>query len=817
MCESYEEIDPVLEKILVAVDNKENIILHSPGGTGKTFILCKMAAYIANKGQTIYCTATTGIAAINLNVPEHKISGSTLHSWAGVGLALDSAKKLFTKVYHNDQARKRWLNANVLIIDEVSMLGADFLDKLDFIGKSIRNKPKLPFGGIQVIFSGDFLQLAPIHEEWSFKSIVWDKLELVPFIFDEPKRYDDIDYFQLLIRVREGKQTPEDIGKLKARTRAYDKLLKALREAKGSNVIKPTILFSKKIDVESYNDKELNKLTGESVEYIADDIFTAYTKKGKHDYYILKLDDAIPKSITLKCGAQVMLRCNLDVKRGLVNGSRGVILELDPEYVYVRFINGIKIRITKHAWELEDKEGKAIRSQIPFILSWSITIHKCVNENTLISTDCGLMKIGTLSDKNGWVKKSINIDTSTGAEYTSNVFKGEVENSIIITTNMGYTLEGSNRHPVLVKTQNGEKIWKLLPEIQQGENIVLRLGSQGSKYNVDFSHPTKVEKRLEVDKELSYIFGMLTGKCNVYYNINKSGKIDLKNSNTGAAANSIVEKYLQEKLCSHKNRHNFCCRENKKVLLDLGLKISIKDKQIPWSVLQSPQNIQCSFLKGLFDISGVVNKMKVYINFKSELLSKEIHILLLSLNIISKRFYIQEIKKWRIEITNNHLDVYFQKIENIFSIYNSTNEINYNSNSCLFSDSVSSISYGKCQMYDVEVPGSHSFISNGIVSHNSQGCTLDYAICDLGPNVFACGQAYVALSRVRNLRGLFISEFYPKSIKVNKTALRYSRELQKIQKKYVPKMKSLLEESDEEFIEGDDSDEDFDFSNLIIE
>jgi intein/homing endonuclease len=813
MCDSYDDdnlvevvvteeevMDPVLEKILLAVDNRENIILHSPGGTGKTFILCKIATYISDKGKVIYCTATTGIAAINLNVPEKKISGSTLHSWAGVGLALESAKKLFTKVYHNDKARKRWLNTDVLVIDEVSMLGAEFLDKLDFIGKSIRNKPKLPFGGIQVILSGDFLQLAPINEEWSFKSMVWDKLELVPFIFDEPKRYDDIDYFHLLIRVREGKQTPEDIGKLKARTRAYDKLLKALREAKGANVIKPTILFSKKIDVESYNDKELNKLPGESIEYIADDIFTAYTKKGKKDYYFLKLDDAIPKSITLKTGAQIMLRCNLDVKRGLVNGSRGVVLELDPEYIYVRFINGIKIRITKHAWELEDKEGKAIRSQIPFILSWSITIHKCVNENTLISTDFGLVKIGTLSTEKGWTEKKINLDTLKGIESTSNIFKGEVETSIIVTTSMGYTLEGSNRHPVLVRTQLGNDEWRLLPEIQKGDNIILRSGSQGAKINVYISQLG------EITINLSYILGILTG-----YKFQWNDETGIVNFDFS----KIIEKVLQDKFCIHKNRPNFCCRKTMKMLVDLGVINSFaEDKIVPWYILQSPQNIQLSFLRGLFGVDGL-NKKQISINFLSELMSKEVHILLLSLEIISKRFYVVEDKLWRIEITGEYLNIYIRKIE---SITNYDEKEKLLVNDCLFTDVISSISLGNCQMYDVEVPGSHSFISNGIVSHNSQGCTLDYAICDLGPNVFACGQAYVALSRVRNLRGLFISEFYPKSIKVNKTALRYSKELQKIQKQYVPR-KRLYDLDEEEFIEEDDDDfdDDFDFSNLIVE
>jgi intein/homing endonuclease len=821
MCSSYDEsdiiddsnyiiekeVDPVLEKILCALDTKENIILHSPGGTGKTFYLCKIAECIVDQGKNVSCTATTGIAAINLNIPGKKISGVTLHSWAGVGLGSESVEKLFTKVFHNNKSRKRWLNVDVLIIDEVSMLGAEFLDKLDFIGRSIRNKPNSPFGGIQLILSGDFLQLAPINEEWSFKSLVWNQLNLVPFIFDQPKRYDDIDYFHLLIRIREGKQTSEDLRKLNARTRSYDKLLKAIRESKSSNIIKPTILYSKKIDVESYNDRELNKLEGAPVEYIADDSFVAYIKNAKCDYYILKLDDAIPKSIILKVGAQIMLRCNLDVKAGLVNGSRGVVLELDPEYVYVRFINGIKMRIRKHLWELEDKEGIAVRSQIPFILSWSITIHKCVNENTLISTDNGLIKIGKLSDKNGWLEKSITLDTLIGIEHTSKIFKGDVENSIIITTDMGYTLEGSNRHPILVKTQNGNEIWKLLPNIEEKDIVVLRSGSQGSKKNI-YNSPFG-----EINKDLSYILGIIVSD-NACCDINITDFVISKTVNS-----DIIDFF----------KNVFYSVKNKKDLISLGLKKST-EKEIPWYILQSSHNIQLFFIKGLFDASGEVNKTSINITSPSENLLKEIHILLLSLEIISTRLYIPKNNVWKIKITGENYNTYMEKIGLVSMLeneklckHNFNTESSENTN--LFFDSVSFISNGKCQMYDVEVPGSHSFVSNGIISHNSQGCTLDYAICDLGPNVFACGQAYVALSRVRNLKGLFISEFYAKSIKVNKTALRYSRELQKNQKKYVPKKKEEMEDTDsdqeientdsDQEIENTDSDEEFDLSTII--
>ena len=783
-CEIQNTDTDNLNKILLAIDNKENIILYGAGGCGKTHAIRLLAEYIQGQNQVVCCTATTGVAAINLNVPDKKISGTTLHSWAGVGLATEVAKKLYTKVYYDEQARKRWIYTDVLIIDEVSMLGADFLDKLDFIGKTIRNQKDKPFGGIQLIFSGDFLQLPPVNEEWSFRSIAWKELNLVPFIFDQPKRYDDVDYFSLLLRVREGKQNPEDIKKLKARVRAHVKLVKALEEATGSNIIKPTILYSKKVDVSFHNNQELDKLPGKTIEYIADDKFIAYNNNAKYDHYIRKLEDATPKSLALKIGAQVMLKCNLDVKGGLVNGSRGVILEMESEYVYVRFISGIKIRIKKHTWEIEDKDGKASRSQIPFILSWSLTIHKCVNENTLISTNSGMMRIGSLSSNSGWTEKKISIDTLNGVESTSQVFKGEIENSIIITTKMGYSIEGSVRHPVLVKTPDrAGSTWKILPDIKIDDVVFLHRGSCcKATEKIKFPSINKIGNKIDVD--IAYVFGLLIGGGN-----QKNGIIELQSDNEDVMDDfeRIVRDKFNIRLLSCKNRLYFFNTVVLATLVELGVNCSVsQNKHVPWSILQSPQDVQRSFLRGLIDVTPKCENTKSLIS-SSENLIKEVHILLLSLGVISKRSKLNN-GTWGLKITEEH------KV------------LSGGNGPTFFIDSVETITYGECQMYDVEVPGSHSFISNGIVSHNSQGSTLDYAICDLGPNVFACGQAYVALSRVRNLKGLFISEFYPTSIKASKTALKYSRELEKIQKLYTPKEK--LEEDSEE--------EDFEFLGLNI-
>ncbi|RLI46261.1 hypothetical protein DRO61_09480, partial [Candidatus Bathyarchaeota archaeon] len=203
------------------LDGNHRFLLDNFIVTHNTYMLKEIAAYLQEKGRNIGVTATTGVAALNLNIPERKIRGRTLHSWGGVGLGDEVVAKLVSKVMSNSGAKKRWTETEILIIDEVSMLGGNFFDKLDFIGRSIRQREMDPMGGIQLIISGDFLQLPPVKDEFCFQSLAWKELNLTPFMFLDPKRYDDVNYFQLLLRVREGEPTNEDIKCLYARVQAY--------------------------------------------------------------------------------------------------------------------------------------------------------------------------------------------------------------------------------------------------------------------------------------------------------------------------------------------------------------------------------------------------------------------------------------------------------------------------------------------------------------------------------------------------------------------------------------------------------------------
>lgn len=185
---------------------------------------------------------------------------------------------------------------------------------MDYIGKKIRKCEILPFGGIQLILSGDFLQLPPINDGFAFESPVWARCNftIIPFLI--PKRYDDVQYFNMLLRIRKGEHTLEDLKILNGCVKKYDQSKKRrLNDEEDVLQIKPTILHSRIIDVSSHNADELEKLHGDSQLYFAKDNYLSLQSTGtiSEQYYEHLLEEAIPACINLKPGAQVMLRANL--------------------------------------------------------------------------------------------------------------------------------------------------------------------------------------------------------------------------------------------------------------------------------------------------------------------------------------------------------------------------------------------------------------------------------------------------------------------------------------------------------------------------
>ena len=229
------------------------------------------------------------------------------------------------------------------------------------------------------------------------------------------------------------------------------------------------------------------------------------------------------------------------------------------------------------------------------------------------------------------------------------------------------------------------------------------------------------------------------------------------------------------------------------------------DKKIPWCVLEGTKECQIQCIRGMFDTDGGGVSDVIYFTNVSESIIDYLHIMLLNLGIISSKRVIREEtgkcnKAFRINICGINARKYMDII-GFGCIHKRKKGIEMSenipkSNLCtipdtkihewvengIFFDRVESIDERMCQMYDIGVPEDHTFIANGIVNHNCQGCSLDFAILDLGPKVFSPGMAYVALSRVRTLDGILICSLDPKSLVADPDSLEYEREIIELEK-----------------------------------
>ena len=400
-------LDTLTKEQLSVIDHLlkgDNIFLTGGGGVGKSYLLSviytefpglkKRLMAIKNPGSVaklprIQMCALTGCAALLLG---HK--AKTLHSWAGIGLGKGSVSELYIKIRRNRKAMSNWLCTDLLIIDEISMMTAELLDKLNEIGKKVRSNKK-PFGGIQILFVGDFFQLPPVNKSneptmFAFESAAWKEAITSSIELTQIQRQKDEVFQGVLKEARTGTLTKESC--------------EILRGCQGrdwkENKIRPTLLFPRRAEVEMINDSNLRALTGRRYSYKARLVYDGkipdgFIESDENFQKALRLfdsDGAYSKELELMVDAQVMLIANVDPDSGLVNGSRGVIVGFCPstELPIVEFVNGVKKSIGHHTWPIEDYEFIS-RTQIPLKLAYAVTIHKCQGS----TLDAALVDIGT--------------------------------------------------------------------------------------------------------------------------------------------------------------------------------------------------------------------------------------------------------------------------------------------------------------------------------------------------------------------------------------------------------------------------------------
>lgn len=359
----------------------KNVFLTGPGGSGKSELIRQMVTAGADHGKTVQVCALTGCAAVLLNCPGTK----TLHSWSGIGLANDTNYRVVDRVVKNKFKRANWTDIDVLIVDEVSMMSKKLFDILDEVGRRSRKRLSTPFGGLQLVFSGDFYQLPPVGNEddpdssaFCFESESWGEAFDVTVCLSRIFRQDDDAYAKVLNHIRVGKLTKKGLGLLTSRVGATCE----------DELLRPTILMPRRRDVDRYNTIELIKLEGEEHEFSvsvtrdspisspgAKPVSEFTHRQIEQEYTYLKTNMMADQRLVLKEGTQVMCVANVDIEAGIVNGSQGVVQGFEDSCPVVRFRNGLVQRITPHTWVSDVVEGLGAQ-QIPLILAWAITIHK---------------------------------------------------------------------------------------------------------------------------------------------------------------------------------------------------------------------------------------------------------------------------------------------------------------------------------------------------------------------------------------------------------------------------------------------------------
>lgn len=432
--EEKEEYSEEQEEVFARYMEGKNVFITGPGGTGKTRIIQRIYKDAVGKGKRIQVCAMTGCAAVLL-----ECKAKTIHSWSGIGLGQGEIETVVSKAMKKKGISKHWRETDILIIDEVSMMSKKIFDILNALAKRSRRKLALPFGGQQVIFSGDFFQLPPVFRPavdepdsgmFCFESPNWEAVFGVEGQIPLVKNFRQTDnvYTDILNEIRQGRLSSGHADILRQRvgislnpelgltpTQIYpiNSKVADVNAVKMMELPEPTKVFEMEhVDCLDYGGVNRRKLVemGKTME------------DWQQAFENLKKNCLAEGELKLKLGAQVMHIINREVFDGvyICNGEQGKVIDFArvrksvatnnavggteivkidmegavenigiseigreengeeewEEVPVVRFQNGLTLKVGYHEWMSEDLEGVGIR-QIPLILAWAVSIHKC--------------------------------------------------------------------------------------------------------------------------------------------------------------------------------------------------------------------------------------------------------------------------------------------------------------------------------------------------------------------------------------------------------------------------------------------------------
>lgn len=372
---------------------KNNLFVSGPGGCGKSHFIKHIVKYANDEGIRYSVCALTGCAAYLL-----ECGATTLHRWAQIGKANGSPDEIVKRIYYNRSRRSKWKRTELLIVDEVSMMSKYLFELLDRIGKTVHENTK-PFGGMQLIFSGDFYQLPPVGDndnsdtsKFCFESPLWNETFDIQMVLTDVFRQKDPKFIDMLHKIRKGVITKSICKALTNRIKPIDE-----------EIVQPVVLTPIKVEARYINHKQLNKLETNTYNF---EVTSAYepepddvAMKGykppsktaiKHETNFLLNNGMFEEKLVLREGCQVMCIANLDVENGISNGSTGIVREINNNIPYVQFKNGMTIPIGPYKWKSDTIKGLFVK-QVPLILAWAVTIHKSQGA----TLDCAQMDLGS--------------------------------------------------------------------------------------------------------------------------------------------------------------------------------------------------------------------------------------------------------------------------------------------------------------------------------------------------------------------------------------------------------------------------------------
>ena len=347
------------------VNNSDrNMFLSGAAGTGKSFVFKEMVKYCEDNSIPFHLVAPTAVAAV-------LVGGSTIHSRFGLKPSdVENVDGAINRIVTSKDRRQPWIEAQVIFIDEVSMMPADLLSLMDQVAKVCTENEQEFMGGTRVVAAGDFLQLGPVKGAYAFESSEWKCANFANFVFSKVVRQKgDCEWIEILEALRRG-----DTSNASHRTALF-----ARNVAPDPDAVQ---IFCTNSDVDSINIKALDALI---VKGARKAIFKArvgrfWAKRNAKSLSASEIDSVLPPPFSVCIGARVMGTRNY--KPLIFNGQTGVVVEIGVDFVGVRFDDQTSLEpaftiIPSLEYDHQlDLHNKISISAIPLRLAWACTVHR---------------------------------------------------------------------------------------------------------------------------------------------------------------------------------------------------------------------------------------------------------------------------------------------------------------------------------------------------------------------------------------------------------------------------------------------------------